>query len=149
MADAKPASKVVVLDAAHTIAGRVASHAAKHALNGATVSIINCEQAIITGRRKWILPHHARIRAERGQIRHGPYIHRSADKFVRRMVRGMVPFNKRRGQEAFRRIMCYKGVPPDLKSVKAETLPKAHVTKLTTLNYITVDELCKHLGAKL
>ncbi len=144
----KQEAKKIVIDAADTIVGRMASHAAKHALNGAHVSVINCEKAIITGTRAWILPHHARIRADRGQIRHGPYMHRSADKFVRRIIRGMLPWNKPRGQDAFRRVMCYKGIPPEFKIVKAETIPKAHVTKLTTLNYITVNDLCKHLGAK-
>jgi large subunit ribosomal protein L13 len=149
MADVKaPEKKLIVIDAAHSIVGRVASHAAKHVLRGSTIAIINCEQAIMTGRRKWILPHIAGIRADRGQIRHGPYMHRAADKFVRRIVRGMLPWNKRRGQEAYRDVMCYIGVPPQYKAVKAETVPKAHVTKLTTLNYITIEELTKHLGAK-
>lgn len=149
MAETKKPGQSIVLDATSTIVGRLASHAAKQALNGSTVSVINCEKAIMTGRKTWILPTYATIRNERGQIRHGPYYHRRSDMFVRRIIRGMLPWNKQRGQEAFRRIMCYVGVPPQLRDAKAETLPKAHVTKLSTPNFVTIAELCKHLGAKL
>ncbi len=150
MADTKKTEpKTILVDAAHTVVGRLGSYVAKQALAGVHVNIINCEQAIITGKKIWILPHFSRIRDERGQIRHGPYMHRGPDKFVRRTIRGMLPWDKTRGQNAWRRIMCYTGTPAPFKNQKAEAVPRAHVTKLTNLNYITIGQLCKHLGAKL
>ncbi|HSU73279.1 MAG TPA: 50S ribosomal protein L13 [Candidatus Binatia bacterium] len=139
----------ITLDATNTIVGRLCSHAAKHALRGDSVNIVNVEKAIMTGSRAFIFGKYTHARVERGQIRHGPYLHRRPDMFVRRIVRGMLPFEKARGKEAFGRVMCYKGVPPDLKDAKAETLgPKTQVAKLINVKYVTIADLCKHLGAK-
>ncbi len=139
----------IIIDATNTIVGRVGSYAAKQALGGANVKIINAEKAIMTGNKATIFAKYMHVRVERGQIRHGPYMHRGSDRFVRRIVRGMLPFEKTRGQNAYRNVMCYIGVPPELKGAKAEVLgAKANVNKLKTLNYVTISELCKHLGAK-
>jgi len=139
-----------IIDATNAIVGRMASHAAKLALKGDTVKIINVEKAIMTGSRDYVFGKYSHARTDRGQIRHGPYIHRNPDKFVRRIVRGMLPHDKLRGREAIRRVLCYTGVPPELKSAKAEPLgPKTQVSKLTNLNYVTIADLCRHLGAKV
>jgi large subunit ribosomal protein L13 len=139
----------LIIDATNTIVGRLASHAAKAALKGDNVKIVNVEKAIMTGNRAFIFAKYTHARTDRGQIRHGPYTHRRSDMFVRRIVRGMLPFEKPRGKEAFGRVMCYIGVPPELKTAKAETLdPKTQLGKLINLNYVTIGELCKHLGAK-
>lgn len=148
MAD-KQETKSIVIDAADCVVGRIGTYAAKHALAGANVSIVNCEKALMTGNKAFILAKYGHARSDRGQIRHGPYIHRGPDKFVRRIVRGMLPWNKERGQTAFRHVMCYIGVPPELKAVKGEQVKGAHLSKLTTLKYVTIADICKHLGAKL
>lgn len=148
MADEKQTKKVVI-DAADCVVGRLCTHAAKHALGGAHVSIINCEKALMTGSKPFVLAKYGHARSDRGQIRHGPYIHRGPDKFVRRIVRGMLPWNKERGQTAFRHVMCYIGVPPELKDVKGEQVKGSHLSKLRTLNYVTIGDICKHLGAKV
>ncbi|MEK6849545.1 MAG: 50S ribosomal protein L13 [Nanoarchaeota archaeon] len=148
MADEIKATPMIVIDAADSIVGRFCTHAAIHALKGSNVSIINCEKALMTGSRAWIFAKYGHARSDRGQIRHGPYIHRGSDKFVRRIVRGMLPWSKERGQTAFRRVMCYIGVPPQFKDVKAEQVKGAHLSKLNTLKYIKIGDLCKHLGAK-
>ena len=138
-----------VIDATNAIVGRLAVHAAKLALKGETVKIINVEKAIMTGNRAFILSKYSRVRDERGQIRHGPYMDRRSDMFVRRIIRGMLPFEKKPGREAFRRVLCYIGSPHELKDAKHEALEaKANVSKLTNTKYITISELCKHLGAK-
>src|SRR3989338_3201938 len=129
----------IVLNAADMVVGRLASHAAKQALNGQSVKIINCEKAVMTGRKKWVFQHYAVPRAERGQIRHGPYIARQPDRFVRRIVRGMLPWSKTRGREAFKRVMCYIGVPPELTTAKVAQLEEGHTSKLSTFNYVTME----------
>lgn len=139
----------ITIDATDTIVGRLCSHAAKHAMRGDNVNIVNVEKAVMTGSRAFILAKYTHARTERGQIRHGPYINRRSDMFVRRIVRGMLPHEKTPGQHAFRRVMCYIGVPPELKAVKAEKLgPKTQIGKLINLKYVTIGEICKHLGAK-
>ena len=42
----------MIIDATNIILGRLASFAAKHALLGETIEIINCENAVITGNKK-------------------------------------------------------------------------------------------------
>ena len=139
----------IIIDATNTIVGRLASYAAKHAIKGDHVKVINAEKAVMTGSRAFVLGKYEHASTERGQIRHGPYIHRRPDMFVRRIIRGMLPHEKTPGQEAFRRVLCYIGVPPELKAAKAEVLgPKTQVSKLVNLKYVTIAELCKHLGAK-
>ena len=43
-----------VIDGKNTVLGRLASFAAKEALKGEEIKIINCEQVIITGNKEFI-----------------------------------------------------------------------------------------------
>ena len=61
----------------------------------------------------------------------------------------MLPYKKARGKEAFKRIMCYKGVPEGFAKEKMLTLQSAHVKKLPSLKYVKVGDICKLLGGKL
>ena len=70
---------------------------------------------------------------------------RLADRFVRRAIRGMLPWKKARGKEAYKRIMCHVGVPTELASVKAVVLAKQGSQKLPTLKHTTVGAVCKAL----
>ena len=138
---------MIIIDATNLIVGRLASYVAKKALLGEEVHIINSEKAIISGKKENIFKKFEK-RREIGDPHHGPYYPRKADILVRRIIRGMLPYKKERGKEAFKRIKCYIGVPKNLEGKKAETLKSAHVSKLPTLKYITIGELSKHLGAK-
>ncbi len=71
-----------------------------------------------------------------------------SDRFVRRAIRGMLPWDKTRGREAFKRIMCYTTVPEELQGKETITIEDASVKKLPTLKYVTVKEICQHLGGK-
>jgi len=137
----------MILDAKNLILGRLASVAAKKALLGETVDIINVEEAVITGDKKWILAHHIQKR-DRGIPLQGPYFERMPDKFVRKAIRGMLPYKKDKGKKAYGNIKCYIGVPTNLKEQKAETIAPANITKLPNVKFIKVNELCKLLGAK-
>ena len=140
------AEKHIVLDAKDAIVGRLASFAAKEARRGARVDIINAEKAIMSGNRTEILARYAYRSTYIGNIRRGPYTKRRPDMFVRRIVRGMLPFDKSDGRDAFRRVMCYMGVPKNFESAKIVTLKGINVDKLPTLKYITILDICKHLG---
>ncbi len=136
----------MIIDAKDQVLGRLANFAAKKALLGENIDIINCEKAVITGSKPYILRKHKR-RKGLGQPTRGPFFPRRPDMFVRRVVRGMLPFKKERGKIAYSRIKCYIGAPEKLtgKILKPE---KAHISKLTSLKYMYVEELCKLLGAK-
>ena len=135
------------IDATNLIYGRLASYAAKQALLGKTITIFNCEKAVMTGDKKDITQKY-RKRRELGQPIHGPFIQRMPDRFMRRGIRGMLPYKMPKGKEAFQRVMCYIGVPAKHKEVKLDTLPKINITQSGARKFIAVGELCSWLGGK-
>ncbi|PIN70088.1 50S ribosomal protein L13 [Candidatus Woesearchaeota archaeon CG11_big_fil_rev_8_21_14_0_20_43_8] len=138
----------MIIDATNMVLGRLATKAAKMALLGERVNVINCEKAIITGPKKVTIGRYLQ-RRDRGEPTHGPFISRLPDRIVRRTIRGMLPYKRERGQSAFKRVMCYIGVPEKLKDQKAETVDGADMAKLPTLKYVTILELSRQLGAKI
>ncbi|MBI4149041.1 50S ribosomal protein L13 [Candidatus Woesearchaeota archaeon] len=138
----------MIIDATDMLLGRMASYAAKAALLGQQVDIVNCEKAVISGRAKDIIAHY-RQRRERGYPYKGPFFPKQSDRLVRRTVRGMIPYKKGRGSAAFDKVMCWKGVPEQFREKAMEKLPALfHVDKLPNVQYMTVGELCMHLGGK-
>lgn len=137
----------IVIDACDLVVGRMASYAAKQALLGNVINIINCECAIFTGKRKSVLEDF-RGKFSRGEFKKGPFISRLADRIVKRVVRGMLPYKQERGRNAYKRVMCYVGVPENLKDAKTISLKDAHLSKLRNENYITVKEVSTHLRGK-
>ena len=136
------------IDATNCIAGRLASYVAKQALLGHTVNIFNAEKAIMSGNPVAVrLKYFHRI-FETGQPNKGPYISRMPDRFLRRMIRGMVEHKQGRGGEAFERIMCYIGVPAGFKDKKLISVGKK-VDELPSLNYQTIGQLCVSLGGRV
>ncbi len=136
-----------VIDATDLIMGRFANQVAKLALSGEKVAVVNCEKAIITGSKKTIFAKYEHLRAMGGPF-HGPFFPRMADRFIRRIVRGMLPWKTNRGREAFKRVMCYIGLPDKLANENIETIPAANYSKLKTSKYIRIKELSVRLGAK-
>lgn len=134
----------MIIDATNLKVGRIATVAAKAALSNQRVQIINCEKAVITGTKQHVLAKYQR-KASMGNPHWGPYQPRMADRFVRRVIRGMLPYKTPRGRDALKRIMCYVGNPHD---AEAETIQEADVTRTQTLKYVTVGEICKLLGGK-
>ena len=135
---------MIIIDAKNCVVGRVGTIAAKKALLGEEVAIINCEQAIVTGAKKRIIEDWQR-KYSMGVPRKGPFINRMPDKFVRRMIRGMLPYKNPRGAAALKRIMCYVGSPEGLKGESVEVKTS---DALPTMQYMTIGALCKVLGGK-
>jgi large subunit ribosomal protein L13 len=136
------------IDATNTIAGRLATRAAKEALMGKKVNVFNAEKAIMSGDAKKVAEKYRYKRSEMGQPRKGPFIPRMPDRFLRRVIRGMLPYKRERGSDAFKRIMCYAGVPEQFKDKKLTVFEKDTVKKLPKLKYITVQDICKYMGAQ-
>ena len=134
----------IIIDAKDSIAGRLASYAAKQALIGKKVDIVNCELAIVTGKKKFLIDKYKR-KLGRGNVFKGPFISRSPDRLFRRMVRGMLPYKNYRGKIAFKSVMCYNTVPETLKEKKSIILKDAHLSKLSNINYMTIKNLTKLL----
>jgi len=139
---------MIIIDATNLILGRLASYAAKQLLSGEAVRIVNCDKAVISGRKENVFGEYLH-RMERGAIRKGPFLIRMPDKIVRRTIRGMLPWKKAKGKELYRKVYCYVGVPEELKDKKPITIESANVSKLPTLRYVDLRTLSKRLGAKI
>jgi large subunit ribosomal protein L13 len=63
-------------------------------------------------------------------------------------VRGMLPFDKKKGRDAYRKLKVYVGVPAEFKGKEMKSLPEASLERLRTRRFIRVEELSKHLSAK-
>lgn len=130
------------------IIGRMASHIAKDALLGEEVIVVNCEKAVISGKKTNTFQHQKQRRERRGYPLKSTQISRLPERFVRRTIRGMLPWKQTRGREAFKRIKCYRGTPEELADKEQITLKEASLQKLPSLKYIRIGDLCNSLGGK-
>ena len=100
----------IIIDGREAVFGRMASIASKELLKGRYVDIINCEEILISGDKKSFVDKVLRKRRMgRGSYMKGPKYIRQEDRLVKRMIRGMLPRDRKRGQEAFKRLKCYIG----------------------------------------
>lgn len=145
---------VTLINAENSILGRLASYIAKKALLGEKIIVLNSEKAIISGKKKMIL----RKEIEKlniqnlGNPRRGPFYQRRPDRYVRKVIRGMLPRKKARGKEAYKRVLVYIGMPKE----EIQKKHKVDITKEKIENFegkkqiegITVKELCKFVSGK-
>ena len=142
--NAMVAEYATVIDAKGLVLGRMASVVAKRLLQGETITIVNAEKAVITGKKLSIIKE-AKTFLEVGHPKKGPYHSKRPDRIVRRTIRGMLPRRKPKGQQAYKRLKVFLNVPQELKDKEAQTIPEATVEKLRC-PYITVGELAKEIG---
>lgn len=135
-----------VYDATGCILGRLATQAAQDVLAGEEVIIVNCERAIVTGKKKDVLERYEKKR-NAGTARKGPHFPRVPDRLVKRTVRGMLPYNKARGREAFDRLRCYLGVPEEIGDVDPITPEDALPDGPRST--VEVADISRFLGAKV
>jgi large subunit ribosomal protein L13 len=135
---------MIVIDATNLISGRMATWVAKQALLGEEINVVNCENAIITGKKRSVFKRY-REKYEIGDALKGPYFPKMADRFIRRMIRGMLPYKQKKGELAYKRVMCYLGVPIEFRDKKLETIKNADISKSRVLSYTTVGDICKNL----
>jgi len=100
----------LIYDGKDAVFGRLASVVAKDLLKGNSVDVINCEGIVVSGDKKLFAK---KILAKRamgsGGSLKGPKYPRVADRLVKRMIRGMLPRDRMKGQDAFRRLKCFVG----------------------------------------
>ena len=127
--------------------GRLASIVAQRALAGEEIAIVNAEKAIISGSRARVLGNYQHKRS-RGSTGWGPFVPRRPDNLMKRTIRGMLPYKRPRGAEAFRRIRCYVGVPVEFAGKEMEVPEDAHMNRLNNPQFVTLGTVCTFLGAK-
>jgi large subunit ribosomal protein L13 len=134
-----------VISAENLVLGRLASNVAKRLLNGEEIAIVNAEKTVITGSRENIL-REFRERRKLVHPRKGPYYPKSPERILRRTVRGMIPYKKPSGKQAYKRLKVYIGVPKELSKKELNTIESAHATG--AVKYMTLGEVSKLLGSK-
>jgi large subunit ribosomal protein L13 len=137
----------IVVDGTNLIAGRLASHVAKLLLKGNRVSIVNCEEIMLSGTRSNIIQEYKDFLKIASIIHpdHGPFHPRRPDTIMTRMIRGMLPRKKPSGITAHKRLRAYIGSPKQLKSLKKIQFDKAKITR-STANYTTMADLGRTIG---
>jgi ribosomal protein uL13 len=142
-----------VIDATDAILGRMATVVAKDLLRGEEVTIVNAEETVISGSKEDILRKFKQRRARKSLVnpaRHGPFYPRMPEGIVRRAVRGMLPYRKARGREAYKRLKVYRGVPERFKDRRTWTvIDIPRVSKLRVPKYMKLKKLSMLLGADL
>lgn len=136
------------IDAENAIFGRIGAYIAKRAMLGDTVKVMNCEKAIISGSKENTIKKYHYLKFDMGTPKKGPFYSKMPDRFMRRLIRGMIPHKKTKGWEAYKRIMCYIGVPAEFKNQKLIKIQEADVSRLKTLRKVYIGEVCKALGQK-
>ena len=78
--------------------------------------------------------------------KHGPVHYRRPDTIMAKMIRGMLPYDRKpSGKESHQRLRTYIGSPKELKSFKKIQFEKAKIKKSAS-NYTTMAELCRVIG---
>lgn len=138
----------IVVDASDHVAGRLSSLVAKMLLQGNRVSLVNCERIMISGSRSNTIGEYRQFLKINSIInpKHGPVHYRRPDTVITKMVRGMLPFEKKpSGKKAHKRLRAYIGSPKELKSFKKVQFEKAKIRRPAS-SYTTMGELCEVIG---
>jgi large subunit ribosomal protein L13 len=108
----------VIIDGSHATMGRLSSYSAKQALLGKDVVIVNANEVVIVGRKEDILKKYQILVEKGGYSLKGPRIHRTPERLLKRVIRGMLPHKQVRGKDALNKVKCYNDTPEEFKEVK-------------------------------
>jgi large subunit ribosomal protein L13 len=138
----------VVVDATNHIAGRLASNVAKLLLQGQRVTVVNCEKIMMSGKRDTQIREYREFLEINSIInyKHGPVHYRRPDTLMAKMIRQMLPFDRKpSGKLAYARLRTYIGAPNDTKPIEKIQFEKALIRKAAS-NYTPLAEICRVIG---
>jgi large subunit ribosomal protein L13 len=144
MQTTKPTSSITFVNAEGLIVGRMCSKVAKRLLNGEEVIILNAEKAVFSGKKKSKVAEAHKFLEVGAPIR-GPFHYRRPDRFLRKTVRGMVPYKLPKGKSAYKRLKVFMGVPLEFKDQKMITFDDAQSINLKGPRF-TLGELATEIG---
>jgi large subunit ribosomal protein L13 len=136
-----------IVDASNLILGRMASYVAKGALNGKRMVVINAERAVISGTKERVIAR-AKLKLKTrtlGNLEKSPTHPRKPDGYVRRVIRGMLPWKKTGGKDAFHRVKVYIGTPDEYLDRPVTRVADADASRLR-VPYITIAQLSGEIG---
>lgn len=137
---------MLIVDGTNMVLGRLASKIAKEIIKGEEVHLINAEKIIISGSPSNIIENYLQRRRlqNKANPERSPKWPKVPHMLVKRIIRGMLPFKKAKGKKAFKKLKVYTGDPGIKGEIKIFEDAKSRGFK----KYITIEELCKHLGWK-
>jgi len=138
----------IVVDATNHIAGRLSSNVAKLLLQGHRVTVVNCEKIMMSGTRSNQIQEYREFLEINSIInyKHGPVHYRRPDTIIAKMIRQMLPFDRKpSGKLAFARLRTYIGAPNNTKPIEKIQFEKALI-KREASNYTTLAEICRVIG---
>ncbi len=141
--------KILYIDSKGLILGRLGTFVATQLLNGFEVHIANTQDAVVSGKRSSLI----KQEKEQRNIRNlatpikGPFYYSRPDQFLKRSIRGMLPWKKPTGKEAYKRLKTYLGIPPIFEGKGLTSVLGAESEKLGRKS-VTIGELCKSVGWK-
>lgn len=139
---------MIIIDGEGHVLGRLASVISKNLLNGEEIVVLNAEKIMITGNKDWAYAKYKQ-RVDRASISNprdlGPKYPRRPDDIFRRTVRGMLPFKKSKGRNAYKGLKAFVGVPDEYADVEVVNIPEAELRDLK--KGIELGEVSKLLGA--
>ena len=133
----------IIINAEDAIIGRLASIIAKRLLSGEQIIVVNAEKALISGKpgsvaKKYLDRYH--IKTKSNPLK-GPFYPRKPDQILKRTIRGMLPYQKSRGKEAYKRLKVFNDVPSLFEDQEIEVIggtqrnnPKSSYISLKELN---------------
>lgn len=109
--------KDLLVDADGAVLGRMATTVVAHLLKGGRVNVINAERAVISGDPRATIHKYTARRAikKKSNPAHSPHWPRRPDMLVKRIIRGMLPWYKQTGRDAFHNLRVHMGVPDNMK----------------------------------
>lgn len=122
-----PIRRGIILDGNGHLLGRLASVVAKQLLRGERVTVLRCEGINISGtfqrnKNKFLRYLNKRVLSN---PKRGPYHFRAPSMIFARTVRGMIPYQTKRGAWAMRRLSTFDGKPKPYDKKKAYVCPRA------------------------
>jgi large subunit ribosomal protein L13 len=142
----KNMSTRTVIDGDGLILGRMSSIVAKRLLAGETIDIVNAEKMVVSGKKKMVINKEKEFLNVGGHEK-GPVHFRQPHRIVRRTIRGMLPYRKAHGREAFKRLKVHIWVPEELSGAELEKMEKYHSSNLNR-RFVTVGEIAENIGWK-
>jgi large subunit ribosomal protein L13 len=138
----------IVVDATDHISGRLSSNVGILLIKGNRVSVVNCEKIMMSGTRSNQIQEYREFLEINSIInyKHGPKHYRRPDTVMAKMIRQMLPFDRKpSGKASFQRLRTYIGSPKEIKSIEKIQFEKAKIRK-TASNYTQLGELCRVIG---
>ena len=137
---------MIVYDAENQILGRLSSVIAKELLKGESIFVINSEKAVISGNPVNIQQKYFN-KIKRGSALHGPHFPKQPNDILRRTIRGMLPWDRTRGRNAYRNLKVFVGIPEELKNKERKQVKEADASKLKT-KYMYLGDLSIAAGGR-